>query len=53
MHGCSRMAIDLRIPIFNAGTGHGGVLDNLHIRSRMVIDPRVPTMPGRSMSGFP
>ena len=24
----------------------------MHGRSRMTIDPRTPTMPGRSMSGF-
>ena len=36
----------------------GGVLDRryvlnlMHGRSRMIIDPRIPTMPGRSMSGF-
>ena len=29
-----------------------GVLDLMHGRSRMTIDPRIPTMPGRSMSGF-
>ena len=28
------------------------VLDLMHGRSRMTIDPRNPTMPGRSMSGF-
>ena len=30
----------------------GGVLINIHGRSRMIIYPRIPTMPGRSMSGF-
>ena len=30
----------------------GGVLIFLHGRSRMTIDPRVLTMPGRSKSGF-
>ena len=24
----------------------------MHGRTRMTIDPRIPTMPGRSMSGF-
>ena len=28
------------------------VLDFMHGRSRTTIDPRIPTMPGRSMSGF-
>ena len=28
------------------------VLDHLHDRSRMTIDPRIPTMPERSISGF-
>ena len=28
------------------------VLDLMHGRSRMTIDSRIPTMPGRSMSGF-
>ena len=30
----------------------GGVLIIMHGRSRMAIDPRLPTMPGRSTSGF-
>ena len=36
----------------------GGVLDRrnvfdlMHGRSRMTVDPRIPTMPGRSMLGF-
>ena len=28
------------------------VLDLMHGLSRMTIDPRIPTVPGRSMSGF-
>ena len=38
--------------------GKGGVrdrrdvLDLMHDRSRMTIDPRIPTMPRRNMSGF-
>ena len=32
--------------------GGGGVLTVMHGRSRMTIDPRIPTMPGRSTSGF-
>ena len=38
--------------------GGGGVLDRrdvldlMHGRSRMTIEPRIPTMPGRGMSGF-
>ena len=40
------------------GRGRGGVLDRrdvldiMHGRSRMTIDPRIPTMPGQSTSGF-
>ena len=30
----------------------GGVLIIMHGRSRMTIDSRIPTMPGRSPSGF-
>ena len=30
----------------------GDVLDLMHGRSRMTLDPRIPTTPGRSMSGF-
>ena len=30
----------------------GGVDEFLHCRSRMTIDPRIPTMPVLSMSGF-
>ena len=33
--------------------GVGGVLIVMHGRSRMTIDPRTPTTPGRSTSGFP
>ena len=29
-----------------------GVTQFVHGRSRMAIDPRIPTMPGRSTSGF-
>ena len=48
-----RAAIGLR-----EGGGGGGVLDRRNVldlmlgRSRMTIDPRIPTMPGRSASGF-
>ena len=30
----------------------GGVLIVMHGSSRMTIDPRIPTMPGQSTSGF-
>ena len=30
----------------------GGCTYFVHGRSRMTIDPRIPTMPGRSTSGF-
>ena len=32
--------------------GGGGCTQFVHDRSRMSIDPRIPTMPGRSTSGF-
>ena len=32
--------------------GRGGCTQFVHGRSRMTIDPRIPTMPGRSTSGF-
>ncbi len=32
--------------------GEGGVLDIMHGRSRMTIDPCFHSMPGRSTSGF-
>ena len=41
-----------------ATNGEGGVLERRHVldlmhgRSRMSIDPRIPTMPGRRMPGF-
>ena len=34
------------------GGGRGGGSQFVHGRGRMTIDPRTPTMPGRSMSGF-
>ena len=43
MHGRSRLTIE--------GRG-GGVLGVMHGRSRTNMDPRIPTMPGRSNSGF-
>ena len=36
----------------NGRGGEGRVLDAMRGRSRMTRDPRVPTMPGRSTSGF-
>ena len=42
-HGRSCMTIDEQ---------GRGVLIIMHDRSRMIIDPRTPTMPGWSMSGF-
>ena len=32
--------------------GMGGRTQFVHGRSRMTVDPRIPTMPGRSTSGF-
>ena len=32
--------------------GGGGVFDFMHGRSRIAIDPRIPTIPGRSTSSF-
>ena len=37
-------------PLPGRGGGHTHVI---HGRSRMTIDPRIPTMPGRNTSGFP
>ena len=37
---------------WKGGVEGGGVLIIMHGRSRMTIDPRIPTMPGRSTSGF-
>ena len=34
------------------GIGGGGCTQFVHGRSRMTIDARIPTMPGRSTSGF-
>ena len=34
------------------GEGGRGCTLFVHSRSRMTIDPRIPTMPGRSTSGF-
>ena len=34
------------------GSGGGGCTNVMHGRSRVTIDPRILTMPGRSMSGF-
>ena len=42
--------------LYNAGTKHtaggGGIVIFMHGRSRMTIDPCIPTMPGRTTSGF-
>ena len=53
-------ACNHRWPQSEGGRGGvwGGVLDRRHVldlmhgRSRMTIDPRIPKMPGRSMSGL-
>ena len=37
---------------FMANILDGGVLSIMHGRSRMTIDPRIPTMSGRNPSGF-
>ena len=34
--------------LMGRGRGGGGVLDAMHDRCRMTIDPRIPTMPGQS-----
>ena len=36
----------------NLSMSWGGGTQFVHGRSRMTIDPRIPTMPGRSTSGF-
>ena len=38
--------------IHPVGPGGEGVLLIMHGRSRRTVDPRIPTMPGRSTSGF-
>ena len=38
--------------IFESQTGGWSVLIIMHARSRMNIDLRIPTLPGRSTSGF-
>ena len=40
------------LQISGGGEGGGGGTQFVHGRSRMTIDPRIPTMPGRSTSGF-
>ena len=42
----------LSVAIIHLGAGWGGVLKFVHVRSRMAIGSRIPTMPGRSTSGF-
>ena len=39
-------------PVFSCGRGCTWYSIFMHGRSRMTIDPRIPTMPGRSTSGF-
>ena len=41
-----------RAAVARARRPGGGILIFMHGRSRMTLDPRVPTMPGRSTSGF-
>ena len=38
--------------LFDFPEGGGGVLDIMHGRNRMTVDPRIPTMSGRSSSGL-
>ena len=40
-----------RIPFEADGAG-GGVTHAMHVRSRMALEPCIPTMPGQSTSGF-
>ena len=47
----SRMEEELN-PTKSHSGGEGGCIQFVHGRSRMTIDPRIPTMPGRSTSGF-
>ena len=55
---CSMVVKWLARRRWGGGNRGGGVLDRrdvldiMHGRSRMTIDPRIPAMPGRSMSGF-
>ena len=46
------LTVDRDCAVQCVGTEEGGVLIIMHGRSRVTIDPRVPTMPGRSASRF-
>ena len=43
---------DHRVGIDRRVWGEAGCTHALHARSRTTIDPRIPTVPGRSTSGF-
>ena len=47
----SHLTID-NAPLDTGGGGVVLIIIIMHGRSRMAIDPHIPTMPGRSMSGF-
>ena len=40
------------MPYINEARGGEGCTQIMYSRSRMTIDPRIPTMPGRSTSGW-
>ena len=41
-------SMSVQMPSVKVGRGRGGDTLVMHGRSRMAIDPRIPTMPGRS-----
>ena len=45
--GAGRLGLALAL-----GLGGGVCTQFVHGRSRMTVDPRIPTMPGQSTSGF-
>ena len=45
-------ASDFRLDSVQGGLGGGGCTHAMHGRSRMTIDPRIPTMPESSTSGL-
>ena len=48
----SRRVLLVYVMHFSPVAGGGGGTQFVHGRSRMTTDPRIPTMPGRSTSGF-
>ena len=49
---CFTASVPIEVNYFMYILTGGGCTRFTHSRSRMTIDPRIPTMPGRSMSSF-